>query len=478
MAKFTNPTSFTSYFRVDPGVIEKAGAFDPLLNVDTRLFIDPLLLGLSSAAEIRSNAVARQRQYFEGLLKVLRGSQQEGDAAWRQARRLMSFSEIAATCLGYGAASIRGSGFGPEKRDKVLRTAKEIINLGVDDPSIFLLIPLLEESIGPDLISDMTTRIILPDLAQYTRRVLSQQSVGMELFTVNGEPTGLPRNPFQSIKTPVVLVPKDVLARLPIATDWSEVADSAAQNDALRVRVNRYIGNIWASKTRKDKSRLRANVLRSKAAVEALLALVIGATRTPYDFDRDPLGVAAWRELLGRIAQDEPLDLAKPQTWTPDSVEDLVRKIIAQFQFLVQSRGLSRLLWHDNTPHREEVVQRLFFAVAYSYCQANNLDITPEADTGTGVVDFKIAGGFTSRVLVETKLSNNRKLLHGYEKQLEAYRMAEQTTRAFYIVIDVGGMAKKDVKLVNMRNEQTRRGIAASELVFINGFIQPPASLL
>jgi hypothetical protein len=324
----------------------------------------------------------------------------------------------------------------------------------------------------------MTTRIILPDLAQYTRRVLGQQSVRMELFTVNGELTGLPRNPFQATKTPVVLVPQDVLARLPVATDWSEVADSAAQNDALRHRVSQYIGNIWASKTRKDKSRLRANVLRSKAAVEALLALVMGATRTPYDFNRDPLGVAAWRELLGRIAKDEPLDLAKPQTWTPDSVEDLVRKIIAQFQFLVQSRGLSRLLWHDNKSHREEVAQRLFFAVAYSYCQANNLDLTPEADTGTGVVDFKIAAGFTSRVLVETKLSNNRKLLHGYEKQLEAYRIAEQTTRAFYVVIDVGGMAKKDIKLVNMRNEQTRRGIAASELVFINGFIPPSASLV
>jgi len=390
----------------------------------------------------------------------------------------MTFTEIPATCLGYGAASIRGSGFGREKRDKVLRTAKEIIELGVDDPRIFFLIPLLEESIGPDLISDMTTRIILPDLAAYTLRVLRPTAVALETFVIDRISMELPRNPFQATRMPVVLVPKDVLSRLPVASDWSEVADSAAENDALRHRVNRYIGNIWDAKTRKDKSRLRANVLHSKAGVEALLAAVVGASRPGYDFDSDPFGIAAWRDLLERVAIEAPLELPKQYSWTADTVGHVVKKIITQFQFLIESRGLSRLLWHEDRPHREEVAQRLFFAVADSYCKANDLDITPEADTGTGVVDFKFAGGFSSRVLVETKLSNNRKLSHGYAKQLEAYRTAERTSHAFYVVLDVGAIGKKDVELVNMRNEQTRRGFLASELVFIDGFTPPSASHL
>ncbi len=478
MAKFSNPTSFTAHFAIDPAVLEAAGAFDPLLNVDTKLFIDPLLLGSSAVQELRSTAVARQQRYFEDVLTLVRASQQEGDAAWRQASRLMTFTEIPATCLGYGAASIRGSGFGPEKRDKVLKTAKEIIELGVDDPRIFFLIPLLEESIGPDLISDMTTRIILPDLAAYTLRVLRPTAVPLETFPIDRISMELPRNSFQATRMPVVLVPKDVLSRLPVASDWTEVADSAAENDALRQGVNRYIGNIWDAKTRKDKSRLRANVLHSKAGVEALLAAVLGASLRRYDFNSDPLGVAAWRDLLDRVAIEAPLELLKQHSWTADTVSQVVKQIITQFQFLIESRGLSRLLWHEDRPHREEVAQRLFFAVADSYCKANDLDITPEADTGTGVVDFKFAGGFSSRVLVETKLSNNRKLLHGYEKQLEAYRTAEQTCHAFYIVLDVGAMGKKDVELVNMRNEQTRRGFLASELVFIDGFTPPSASHL
>jgi hypothetical protein len=411
VAKFSNPTSFTAHFGVNPAVLHDAGAMDPLLNVDTKLFIDPLLLHISRAPEVRSNGPTRLRMYFEKLMKLLQASRDRGDAAWREASRLMSFSEVAATCLGYGAASVQGSGFGPEKRSRVLATAKEIVDLGVNDPSIFLLIPLLEENVGPDLISDMTTRIILPDLADFTHRILSREAVPLQPFTIDGLTVDLPNNPFARRPLPVVLVPKDVLARLPIASDWSEVADAAVENASLRQRVNYYVGDIWQSKTRKDKAQLRANVLRSKEAVESLLAAITGGSHRSYDFDSDSLGLRGWRQLLESLAKEAPLQIVKSQQWTADAVFDVVKRIVNQFQFLVEDRGLSRLLWHDGKPHHEDVAQRVFFAVAHVYCAANNLDVTPEADTGSGVVDFKFAAGFSSRVLVEAKLSNNRKLL-------------------------------------------------------------------
>lgn len=45
--------------------------------------------------------------------------------------------------------------------------------------------------------------------------------------------------------------------------------------------------------------------------------------------------------------------------------------------------------------------------------------------------------------MVEIKLSTNHKVVAGYTKQLEAYKDAEETTRGFFIVIDVGGMGQK-----------------------------------
>jgi hypothetical protein len=476
MAKFRNPISFSRHFEIDRQILAKGGAMDPLLNVDTKLFIDPLLLDASAQKEVSNSSMGRLREYFERVLKVLDASRQRGDAAWREADRLMHFPELQATCLGYGAASAQGSGFGTVKRAKVLATAKEIIDLGVDDPDLFLLIPLLEESIGPDLISDMTTRIILPDLARFTERVLGGLSIPRASFRIGEGQLQLPQNPFFNRRTPVILVPADVLSRLPVVTDWSEVADAAAQNTALRGRVNNLIGDIWNAKVRRDKARLRAAVLRRKEAVDTLLEAVKGSSREPYDFHHDPLGIRAWRNVLETIADQVPLQISKPQQWDADAVFTVVRKIAAHFGFLIVQKGLNKILWHDGKPQREEVAQRVFFAVAHAYCAANNLDITPEADTGSGEVDFKFSAGFSTRVVVETKLSNNPKVVHGYEKQLEIYKNAEQTSRGLYLVIDVGGMGRKDRALIELRNERTRNGESASDLLFVNGLLQPSAS--
>jgi hypothetical protein len=113
--------------------------------------------------------------------------------------------------------------------------------------------------------------------------------------------------------------------------------------------------------------------------------------------------------------------------------------------------------------------------VAYSHCKANNLDLSPEADTGSGRIDFKFSRG-RDRVLVELKLSRNPNVVHGYETQLEVYRAAEQTIRAYYVVIDVGGMGRKDERLIAARNAARERGEPLSELEFIDGFRQESAS--
>jgi len=449
---------------------------NPLLNVDTKLFVDPLLFERSAHPEISQQAPARIRSHFEQVMQLLRASTQVGDAAWRSADKMMYFPELAATGLGYGAASTRGSGFGPKKRAKVLRTAKEIVDLGVNDPDLFLLIPLLEEKIGPDLISDMVTTIAIRELASFTVRVLKPLNVPRSNFKINDQDFPLPLNPFFKRPQPVILVPQDVLSRLPIATDWSEVADAAAQAASLRMKINAFIGNIWSAKVRNDKRRLRNTVVKNRNAVEALLETLHGGSSQSYDFRSDPCGLLTWKNVLVTIARQVPLAIPKQQQWDVNSVFEVVRKIAGHFRFLIEQKGLNKLLWHDGKPHHEEIAQRLFFAVASAYCVANNLDITPEADTGSGVVDFKFSAGFETRVLVEAKLSNNKKLIHGYTNQLQIYKDAEQTTRAVYLVIDVGRIGKKDKTLVELRNERTRKGGLASDLVFVDGLIHASAS--
>ena len=134
-----------------------------------------------------------------------------------------------------------------------MRTAREIIELGVEDPDLFIAISLFEEGMGPDRISDMVTNIILEDLIAFNRRILSKLSIPTQTFEINESSAQLACNPFESTKAPILLVPKDVLRDLPTARDWSEVGAAAKKNMSIRNKVSKQIGKIWEAKTRKDK---------------------------------------------------------------------------------------------------------------------------------------------------------------------------------------------------------------------------------
>jgi hypothetical protein len=134
MPKLKKPVKFTDHFGVDKNKFGTFGLFDPSLNVDTPLFIDPLLLNSSQNKLIRKAGRRVYEQHFTRVIKFLAASKNIGDVAWRTAGKLLSFKEIRGTCLGYGSDSIDGSAFGPELTERLLSTAKEIVELGIKDP--------------------------------------------------------------------------------------------------------------------------------------------------------------------------------------------------------------------------------------------------------------------------------------------------------------------------------------------------------
>ena len=44
MAKVKNPVWFSDYFKLEPAQLGRAGVLNPTLNVNTKLFMDPLLM--------------------------------------------------------------------------------------------------------------------------------------------------------------------------------------------------------------------------------------------------------------------------------------------------------------------------------------------------------------------------------------------------------------------------------------------------
>ena len=465
MATIRRPTQFSKHFGIDEKAFDATGALDPVLNADTRLFIDPLLISRSMAPELRNGASKSIENHYGKLVKLLQVSKSAGDVPWREAERLMRYREVAATCLGYGAATVRGSGFGVKLSQKLLETAAEIVALGMSDPELFLMLPLIEEGVGPDLISDMTTTIIARNLADYTRRIVAPFGVPLHRHRLVDSDEDLPSNPAAD-SVPVLLVPRDILDRLPVATDWSDVAEAAAKNAALRKRVNKHLGDLlFREASKPDKPALRNRVVRSSEAAATLLEALKAVVPTPYDASRDPDASLALqralRELSGMDFTDADLG-GKP--W------ETVLAITQRFKTLIERKGLWRLLWRDKqSPHHERNAQLLFLAVADAYCQANNLDLTPEAGTGSGPVDFKVSRGYHLRLLVEIKLSTNSKVIEGYSKQLQQYKDSEDALNAIFVVIDVGKMGKKDTALLKVKNAAVGRGEPVSDIQFVDG---------
>lgn len=473
MAKAKNPITLSKEFGITQSRLKQLGVLDATLAMDTKLFIDPLLLHLSRHTELNTDAVQQYNSHFDTIIRLLANSRKEGDVAWTAAEKKLAFPEISGTCLGYGAGSIHGSGFGPKLTNRILRVAAQIVEIGVRDPDLFSAMALFESDIGPDRISDMTTNIIIDALAAFNVRILGELGLTGKKFP-NGQ---FLVNPYEERETPIILIPTDILRDLPIAHDWDGIADAARRNEELRGNVNRHVSSLWQKKTKRDKGRLKSQALATKEAFDALLSAIKNTPSHAYDVNSDPDGVITWATKGEQFAAQFPLRIKKASTDTLDGVFLIVKEIVAQFRHLIENSGLNKELYQSNkTPRYESTSQRLFFAIAYAYCRANNVDVSPEIDTGNGKIDFKFSRGFDDRVLVEIKLSTNPKVVSGYQTQLEVYKAAEETMKAIYLVIDVGKMGAKEKALMKLRNDASKKKEPLSDLEFVDGIIKPSAS--
>ncbi len=177
MAKIVKPVLFSKYFGLNSQELSKAGLIDPFITVDTQLFIDPVLLEKSSEPLINKDAITAFRDHFTNFVRLLAISAQEGDAAWKGAQKLLDLSEPPENGLGYGGTGTSGSSRPDKVRDAIMRTGKEIITLGSKDPEMVSLMGFFEENVGPDTISDFTTRVIIRQLAILTEKFCTAKDV-------------------------------------------------------------------------------------------------------------------------------------------------------------------------------------------------------------------------------------------------------------------------------------------------------------
>lgn len=474
------PIRISEALNIDSKVLKKLGILNNFADIDSLFYIDPHLLDTTNIAELK-NSRQKFETYFNNVLKLVEANSSPNDIFEREAFKKLQFKELQFIGLGYSNKSQNGSAIGPKFARILLKTTKDILAAGIKDPSIFELVGLFEEGIGPDRISDMTGDIIIEDIFNYNNRLVRKLKIKSQTtVNYNQQEFIVPLNPIR--KKPLLLMPYQILSPLPVAFSWSDIDFVCFQNRELRNRVNKIIGNTWKQATNQNrisKKELKQILLKEPELIKDLLTLYKKKSKIGYDFDKDPNGELIWDEIAKYYSSTFPINISNNVISQKEDLLKIVIQICEQYKILIEDNGLNKLLFNDEKKLRnEKFAQSLFYALSICYCKANNIDISPESNSGRGPVDFKFSKGFHVKVNVEIKYSSNSQLMHGYKKQLPIYNKAEQTDSSIFLIIKTI-KADNKIKLLRKVEEAERmKGQRVPIIIVADATYKPSASKL
>lgn len=423
---------FSDHFAID--VDDDTEWFDPLLDLDTPLFVDPFLVYAEEEGFWAGSADAIAGHFERGFTLLAGHHESPGSLQYRKTVELMTFPEPAEFGLGVTAKSTDGSGGGSGLAKQIVTAMGIAIERGLQDLRRFEELGVLVERIGRDRISDITCNILKSRFIQFTQEVASTHEVPVKEFTVKNagfdevrrrwkpERVLLPANPLND--KPVLLTPKRFLRELPTlsADDWWEYVEPGLRDD-----LNLDIG------ARLPKAQIVALARQHTELVRAWTDARADRAPAPYDVNRDPEGLHdAERRARGIV---DRLELPE----APDNAESLtsfIQSVTAQFKHYVEEEGGWPLLYNEQSlkPKREAAVQQLYKAVVKTAGVARGVHIDREVEFGRGPVDFVFTEGPT-RFLLEIKKMRNGKFWNGLQDQLTSYMESAECNNGWFLAV-------------------------------------------
>lgn len=461
----------SEYFRLNEAQLSKMKSldvFDALLDVDSNFFINIIRLKDATIPEFKE-AYQAINKFFSDIATLLDAADNpsDKDKMYCSALKRFHFHEVNGINLGFSKSG-KGSGWGKDTSEKVLSDAYQIVKKGSKQPEIFHLVSLFEEGMGPDRLSDMIATIIEPQIKKYTLRVMSELGITPEKYpSLRFQTNKLVHNPYK--KTPILLLPTEILHEIPIAKDWDDIDRVVSENEAIRREISEDIGNEWRRWASSAKKRfLKENIFLQPDVCSRVIEDYRKQKLPVYDPKNDYNYLA---ELFLRSIKQT--GLLKRVVDYPSSLE-ATHAIINIFKDWVENNRGWAEIQDAPTKKREKAVQRFMHLGAKYYVENNNLDFSCEADEGRGPVDIKLSRG-TDKTIAEIKLSSNSQYLHGYHTQISEYGSAERTANMIYVFVDIGNPRRRKT-LIEAHKKDLESGIKCPELVIIDAMEKKAAS--
>lgn len=421
--------------------------FDPVLEVDTLLFIDPMLV-FQNELEDFSESKQRIRDFFQYAFEAVAQAKGKLGVERQNALSILKFKEPEEIKLGYSNYGSKGSGIGPGFARQVFDAMIDFLDMGFEEFGNYISpFSMFVEGIGPDRISDMIANIIKKDLILYTQKICNEQNIPLSTFTINNfeftkeygwirKKVKLPKNPTKP--EPIILVPKDFLRTEEILdiNDFESYL-SHIENDELRQQCTKLIaGDLNRHKLREISKK---NPLKIKEALRGYINMKEKEKNLPYDVRNDPNLLYWFIQEIEKIKKNLPT--IETENADFESLKKFVESVIEQFKRCVETREGYRLLFNDNDiPKEEKASQILFWGIADTMCRNNGkIVLSPESQTGRGPVDFNFSKDYFDKIHVEFKLAKSTKIYQGLEKQFLTYMKSDEVKLGYYVPIKLLG---------------------------------------
>jgi len=409
--------------------------FDTILDVDTELFVDPFLV-FKETAGFWADAHSRLIEHFNhAFLLVAQGNRDPRTLAYKKALALLEFREPKELCLGYTAEGTSGSGSGGKLGRLIAQAISQAIGRGLNNPSHFEELGILQERIGSDRISDTTCTILKPKLIEYTQGIAQRHGIPLAQHRLYAGAFDAQRQRFErstvEVPTnpatggPLLFVPERFLRDLPQLNkdDWWSYYENERLRDDLNYEV---MGRV-------DKRTIVATARAHMDSVRRWADEQENQPAQPYDLDRDPKGVVQWESAAAAFTLANPLAISAPVDAA--GFDAVIETVIEQFRLFIEEQRGWWLLWDGAKDKPEAAPQLVFYGLARNYCKANNVVVDPETDLGRGPVDFKFSNGYVHRAHLEVKKLHNGKFWNGLDLQLPTYMSSDEVQKGWFLAI-------------------------------------------
>jgi hypothetical protein len=410
--------------------------FDPIIDDDTLLFVDPFLIYLDNDG-IFKGSYEKIMDFFSKVFEEAATIPYiVGSPRLNVLTNKVIFKEPKEACLGYSIGNVDGAGSGAGFAKIIITAIYDSINAGINDLNHFEELGIFNSNIKEDRISDLTINILKKEFILFTQGICSQHSIPMrslpcrvfDLATSRWvvKKFNLPQNPFNN--GPIILLPKKFLASINALNSndffdycWEQFDDNV--KDQLNVEI----------KSRVDKKKIVDLARGNPDWVNSYLSYKESQQNSnAYDLTSDPGGVYLWHQITEKYVKENPI---QNEVIDQNDALKFLDDVCEKFQDFIENHdGYLFLLDTSSKPKREKASQLLLYGMLKHYSKSIGCKLETK-EAGKGIVKLKFSSGVEKNIFLEIKYVRNSEILKALNTLLNKLQTGDEVIFGQYLLV-------------------------------------------